>query len=74
MGLPHLCKGRLLARGQKATFFIVSKVVLGGEGPLAVEVARAPGVKCERCWIYAEDVGRDPEHSTLCGKCAAALS
>ncbi len=61
------------ARAELPALFIVSKVVLA-EGPLSVEVARAPGVKCERCWIYAEDVGKDPAHPTICGKCAEALA
>ena len=61
------------ARAELPAFLIVSKVVLA-EGPLAVEVARAPGVKCERCWIFQEDVGRDARHPTVCGKCADALS
>ena len=60
-------------RGELPALFIVSKVVLA-DGPLAVEVARAPGEKCERCWIYADDRGRDAAHPTLCGKCADALS
>jgi isoleucyl-tRNA synthetase len=61
------------ARAELPTLFIVSKVVLA-KGPLSVAVARAPGVKCERCWIFAEDVGADPKHPTLCAKCAGALS
>ena len=61
------------AEAELPTFFIVSKVVLA-EGPLGATVERAPGVKCERCWIFQEDVGRDPKHPTLCGKCADALA
>ncbi len=61
------------AKAELPAFFIVSKVILA-DGPLAVEVARAPGVKCERCWMFQEDVGRDPKHPTLCGKCADALT
>jgi isoleucyl-tRNA synthetase len=66
--------GRALAeaRDELPTLFIVSGVELG-EGPLEVEVTRAPGQKCERCWIYREDVGADPKHPTICGKCAEAL-
>jgi len=65
-----------LLRGAEAelpTLFIVSKVALA-HGSLAVNIERAPGGKCERCWIYAEDRGRDPVHPTLCGKCTVALS
>jgi isoleucyl-tRNA synthetase len=61
------------ARAELPALFIVSKVVLA-DGPRSVRVERAPGVKCERCWVYAEDVGKDPRHPTLCGKCAEALS
>jgi len=48
--------------------------VLLAPGPLAVKVERAPGEKCDRCWVFAEDRGRDPAHPTLCGKCTAALA
>jgi isoleucyl-tRNA synthetase len=61
------------ARGELAALFIVSKVELA-EGPLQVTVARAPGAKCDRCWAYAEDLGKDAAHPTLCGKCTAALA
>ncbi len=29
--------------------------------------------KCERCWHYRDDVGADPEHPTLCGRCTSNL-
>jgi isoleucyl-tRNA synthetase len=61
------------AKAELPALFIVSKVALE-KGRLAAEVARAPGVKCERCWVYAEDVGKDAKHPTLCGKCADALA
>ena len=61
------------AGAELPALFIVSKVALA-EGPLSVEVARAPGVKCERCWMFREDIGRAPAHPTICGKCADALS
>ncbi len=60
------------AQAELPTLFIVSKVVLA-QGPLTVKVERAPGEKCDRCWVYAEDRGADPAHPTLCAKCAAAL-
>ncbi|HVO20598.1 MAG TPA: isoleucine--tRNA ligase [Anaeromyxobacter sp.] len=69
----ELRKVLLDARDELSTLFIVSGVELG-EGPLSVEVTRAPGQKCERCWIYRDDVGRDPKHPTVCAKCADALA
>ena len=40
---------------------------------LGVEVLRAPGQKCERCWKYTQDVGSSQQHPTLCARCAAVL-
>jgi isoleucyl-tRNA synthetase len=30
-------------------------------------------VKCERCWHWETDVGSNPEHPTICGRCVAAV-
>ena len=40
---------------------------------VAVEVARAAGAKCERCWTYSAKVGRLPAHPAVCERCAAVL-
>ena len=29
--------------------------------------------KCDRCWHYRDDVGIDPEHPTICGRCTSNL-
>ena len=47
--------------------FIVAQVKLVAGDQIVVK--RAPGVKCERCWIVKEDVGRNSAHPTLCGRC-----
>ncbi len=38
-----------------------------------IEVTPSPHPKCERCWHYRADVGSDPAHPTLCGRCLANL-
>jgi isoleucyl-tRNA synthetase len=59
--------------------FIVSDVVLeksaasNGEG-LKIEIARAPGHKCERCWNYSTHVGEDKNYPTVCERCSAVLA
>jgi isoleucyl-tRNA synthetase len=40
---------------------------------VSVEVAKAAGQKCERCWHWETDVGANPTHPTLCGRCVAAI-
>ena len=39
----------------------------------AVRVTRSAHPKCERCWHYRADVGSDPAHPALCGRCVANL-
>ncbi|MBV8865393.1 MAG: class I tRNA ligase family protein [Acidobacteriaceae bacterium] len=56
-------------------WFIVSQVELHrkqGEG-LEVQVERARGDKCERCWKFTTDVGQDQEVPTVCAACASVL-
>jgi isoleucyl-tRNA synthetase len=55
--------------------FIVSQVHLErhADKALSVHVARAEGVKCERCWKYTLDVGSVGELPTICAACAAAV-
>ncbi|GAA0353093.1 isoleucine--tRNA ligase [Bowmanella denitrificans] len=36
---------------------------------LWVEVRKAAGNKCVRCWHHREDVGQHAEHTELCGRC-----
>jgi isoleucyl-tRNA synthetase len=38
-----------------------------------VEVKRAKGQKCERCWMYSETVGKDNKYPDVCERCAKVL-
>ncbi len=62
------------------TIFIASQVELKEVHYLphypdfkVVEVVKADGRKCERCWNYREAVGRFAEHPTLCDRCVEAI-
>jgi len=80
--LPALlgAKGALLQ-----TLFIVSRVEVGPgaagavhyesqEIPgLVIDVDRAPGEKCERCWTRSPAVGQNAAHPTLCDRCVAVV-
>ncbi len=44
-----------------------------GNAALHVEVTRAPGAKCERCWNYSLEVGKNERYPTVCERCLAAL-
>jgi len=43
-------------------------------GLAEVEVSRADGTKCERCWNYSTHVGENAEVPTVCERCVAALT
>jgi isoleucyl-tRNA synthetase len=36
---------------------------------LALQVRKSSHAKCVRCWHLRADVGQDPEHPELCGRC-----
>ena len=36
-----------------------------------IEVKPSEHTKCGTCWHYREDVGSNPEHPTLCGRCVS---
>jgi isoleucyl-tRNA synthetase len=40
---------------------------------LKIGVTRARGEKCARCWVYSEELGRDPARPELCPRCASVL-
>ncbi len=55
-------------------WFIVSHVELKPTaGAFTVEVDRARGEKCERCWKYKTDVGSNADFPTACASCAAVI-
>jgi isoleucyl-tRNA synthetase len=57
--------------------FIVSQVVVENDpnatDGLKIEVLKADGQKCERCWNYSVEVGNDASFPTLCERCVPAV-
>jgi isoleucyl-tRNA synthetase len=59
-------------------FFIVSAVDVkkgsaNGDAAVVVNVSKAPGEKCERCWNFSTHVGEDKNYPTVCERCSAVL-
>ena len=40
---------------------------------IAIEVSKADGVKCQRCWNYSHSVGNDKSHPLICDRCREAI-
>ena len=65
-------------KDQLRYLFIVSAVTLvqgsgNGSGGVHVEVKKADGAKCDRCWNYSVHVGEDKTYPTICERCSAVL-
>ncbi len=60
--------------GQLRYIFIVSQVELVQGDALKVEVKKADGEKCERCWNYSTGVGESDKYPTACERCTEALA
>jgi isoleucyl-tRNA synthetase len=64
---------------QLPMLFIVSGVTLRldsheGADAVRVDVDKAPGVKCERCWRMVPQVRTEAEWAGICDRCVDALS
>jgi isoleucyl-tRNA synthetase len=57
--------------------FLVSQVAVQEDSAvndgLQIEVAKADGQKCERCWNYSAVVGTETDYPTLCERCILAV-
>jgi isoleucyl-tRNA synthetase len=64
------------------TLFGVSQVALASAGSAAgaepgtpvVQVEKADGIRCERCWRFVPEVSADPAVAGLCSRCVEALA
>ena len=58
--------------------FIVSQVNLDatdeGEDRLAIDVARAEGHKCARCWRMVDAISTSADTDGLCDRCVDAVA
>ncbi len=66
-------------RDDLPTLFIVSELDLQvgsteGADEVRVEVDKAAGVKCERCWRYVPAVRTEPDWAGICDRCVDALA
>jgi len=64
----------LASLGDDLRFVTITSAVSLAEGAdLAVRVTPSSATKCERCWHWRDDVGHDPAHPTICGRCTLNL-
>ncbi len=58
-------------RSELPSLFIVSQVSINfwENNDIKINVMRAEGEKCERCWNYSPEVGKDKDFPTFCPRC-----
>jgi isoleucyl-tRNA synthetase len=54
--------------------FIVSQVEVHEGDATKVDIQKADGTKCERCWNYSIRVGEFEKYPTVCERCIVALN
>ena len=57
-------------KGDSFPEFIANSEIPG----LGINIGKAPGEKCERCWQFSPTVGEDKTHPSLCSKCRLAIT
>jgi isoleucyl-tRNA synthetase len=74
VAVPDEDHAALASLGDDLRFvFITSAARVERADALAIAVNPSAAEKCERCWHWREDVGSDPKHPLLCGRCVANL-
>jgi isoleucyl-tRNA synthetase len=64
----------LASLGDDLKFVFISSAVDLVEGEtLSIEATPSCDTKCERCWHWRDDVGADPQHPAICGRCVTNL-
>jgi isoleucyl-tRNA synthetase len=64
----------LQSLGEDLRFVLItSSASLVAAEALTISVTPSTQPKCERCWHYRDDVGINPAHPTICGRCDSNL-
>jgi isoleucyl-tRNA synthetase len=71
---PEGDRALLESLGADLRFVLITSTATVEPGEaLAVRVGPSPHARCERCWHYREDVGTDPRHPAVCGRCVSNI-
>ena len=66
---------RELVNVSKLTIDVLEEIPAQDEtGAMSLNIKKADGQKCERCWHWEMDIGQNTEHPTICGRCVEAVT
>jgi isoleucyl-tRNA synthetase len=63
----------LQSLGDDLRFVTITSRATVHAGAERIEVTPTGHKKCERCWHWRDDVGHDPAHPHICGRCTSNL-
>ncbi|MEO8133803.1 MAG: isoleucine--tRNA ligase [Betaproteobacteria bacterium] len=63
----------LKSLGDDLRFVFITSQAKVAHGDAGIVVRPSAHRKCERCWHYRADVGEDPTHADICGRCTQNL-
>ncbi len=73
-GERHAVLATLGAELKYLTVTSAARLHLAPEGAATgIAVRPSAHTKCERCWHYCDDIGIEPAHPSICGRCADNL-
>src|SRR5262249_24241822 len=59
--------------GDELRFVLVTSRADVGSGPEEIRAVPSKHPKCGRCWHWRADVGKDPKHPEIGGRCVSNL-
>jgi len=72
--VPAADRELLASLGDDLKFVLITSAAsVRGGAEVAVDVTPSSHAKCDRCWHWRADVGRNPKYATICGRCVKNL-
>ncbi|MDQ9169803.1 isoleucine--tRNA ligase [Oxalobacteraceae bacterium R-40] len=72
-GLHDLSDAKINSNFDRLGIALVSDLASTAGSAFALQVTPSAHAKCDRCWHYRADVGSDPAHPEICGRCVSNL-
>ena len=75
LSLPREHRVHQLKISDVEEFLILSQIdLIATDGESNAVVTKTSYLRCERCWRHRPTVGIQPDHPTLCDRCAEVVS
>lgn len=73
LGLPENAHHAFASLGDEIRYVLITSAAKLINDHSGIHVAASSHTKCERCWHYRSEVGKNIDHPTLCDRCVSNL-